>query len=154
MTRASVKPRLLFPHTSHIKTVESSHNIADEEAVTDIENPQDSEMTDVAEDTEEGGVSCVTPVKAIITPASPPLTGHATRSATKKASECNNVSSPLRAPEPITAISSRGKGKKRSPFDGWKRTKAGASVDGKWKKREGGVLIKEGSGKKAKSMTT
>ena len=157
MTRASVKPRLLFPPISQVKADNSNHNIVDEEAITDIENPQDSEMTDVVEETEDGGVALVTPVKPSFTPASPPPTGHATRSATKKASEGSegrNGSSPLRAPEPVKAIGSEGKGKKRSPFDGWKRTKTGVSGVGKGKKREGGVLIKEGSGKKAKSMAT
>lgn len=75
-----------------------------------------------------------TPVKQIIfSPATPPTTGHVTRSSTK------------RAPEPVEAIPY--KGKKVSPFDAWARTKAGSSPasaggGGKGKKREADTMEK------------
>lgn len=113
MTRASVKPRLLFP------TEKQRHEreLADEEALTDIEDKTQENL--------------VTPIKQSFTNASatPPTTGHATRSATRKAA-VNGRSSPLvglmeaAVEESMTATKRRPR-KKTSPFDGWQRTKAG-----------------------------
>ena len=138
-TRSSVKPRLLFP------TAQQQHErqLADEEAITDIEASNDSDMTDIVTEgteAEEQGARVVTPVKARFTPATPPTTGHATRAATKKAVEA----SPLDA-EPAE-VEVKKKGGKRSPFDGWARRKVGASSSsitaGKGRKRLGEVLEK------------
>ena len=120
-TRSSVKPRLLFPTAQQ----QRERQLADEEAITDIEASHDSEMTDVAteeSDTEEQGpTKVVTPVKTSFTPATPPTTVHATRAATKKGVEASPLDS-----EPVEAAVKK-KGGRRSPFDGWARRKAGTS---------------------------
>ena len=72
-----------------------------------------------------------TPIKQTsFSTTTPPTTGHATRSSTKKAAL---DSSPLGAPEPAPYDR---RGKKVSPFDGWARTKATSGHGGKGKKRE------------------
>ena len=128
-TRSSIKPRLLFPSTAKA-------DLADEEAVTDIEGQGpagDSEMTDMAADTEEEVL--VTPTKNTFTPASPPASGYATRRST------NKPTAP--APEPVEylLVDTRAT-KKVSPFDNWQRGKAeaGSTGKGKGKKREGDVM--------------
>ena len=123
LTRSSIKPRLLFPPKQTAPIVD------DEEAPTDIENPQEHEMTDPEDNT-----SVTTPVKAsIFSPPTPPTTGHATRAITRKTA----FDLPLDPPEPVEAVSYERRGKKVSPFDGWARTKAGTSGGGgKGKKRE------------------
>ena len=123
LTRSSIKPRLLFPPKQTAPIVD------DEEAPTDIEDPQDHEMTDPEDKT-----AVTTPVKAsIFSPPTPPTTGHATRAATKK----TTFDLPLDPPEPVEAVSYERRGKKVSPFDRWARTKAGTSGGGsKGKKRE------------------
>ena len=78
-----------------------------------------------------------TPVKQTsFMTTTPPTTGHATRSSTKKAAL---DSSPLVAPEPMPY---ERRGKKVSPFDGWARTKAtkGDGGGGKGKKREADAM--------------
>ncbi|KAL8793007.1 MAG: hypothetical protein Q9195_004411 [Heterodermia aff. obscurata] len=135
-TRSSVKPRLLFPTAQQ----QRERQLADEEAITDIEASHDSDMTDVAteetETEEQGGTHVVTPVKTSFTPATPPTTVHATRAATKKGVEA----SPLDA----VPVEVKKKGGKRSPFDGWARRKAGtsATATGKGRKRQGEALEK------------
>ena len=134
-TRSSMTPRLLFPTAEQSKAREEAAKLAEEEeeAITDIEEPNDldSEMSDIAVDTEEEIL--ITPVKPSFTPVSPPTTGHATRAATKKAAL---DSSPL-GPEPVEFSRNIVKnGKKISPFAGWQRTKAGSVPNGKGKKRE------------------
>lgn len=146
-TRSSIKPRLLFPTAApHQERPHAA--VEEEEAITDIEElpplPNDSEMTDLAPDTEEEAL--VTPVKASFTaPTTPPTTGHATRAATRKA-KLN--SSP---PEPVEELGPFGRTVGRaSPFDAWQRTKATAtaSESGKGKKRGAGVLERDDRGKK------
>lgn len=123
LTRSSIKPRLLFPPK------QTAPIIDDEEAPTDIESPQDHEMTDPEDKT-----AVTTPVKvSIFSPPTPPTTGHATRAITKKTA----FDLRLDPPEPVEAVSYERRGKKVSPFDGWARTKAGTSGGGgKGKKRE------------------
>lgn len=134
LTRSSIKPRLLFPTKQqiHERTVST---IDDEEAPTDIEDPQDHELTDP-----EDEKPITTPIKAsVFSPATPPTTGHATRAVTKKAA----LDSPPDRPEPVQAVPYERRGKKVSPFDGWARTKAGMSgSEGKGKKREGEAMEK------------
>lgn len=139
-TRSSIKPRLLFPPAVEAELV-------DEEAITDIDERAqagDSEMTDVAADTEEEPLT--TPVNNSFTPFSPPTSGHATRgSATKRVT-----------PEPVDYLPANAKkAKKTSPFDSWQRTKAGTGAGplGKGKKREGDVIKQNGStnGKRVRS---
>ena len=130
-TRSSIKPRLLFPTAEQQQARESMADLVDEEAITDIEEHESEIIAPV--ETEESVL--VTPVKAFFTPASPPMTGHLTRSATKKAAL---DSSPL-MPEVAELQTFEGHEKKPSPFDGWQRSKAGL---GKGKKREGDFLEK------------
>lgn len=149
-TRSSIKPRLLFPTEEQRRAREAQAEIADEEAITDIEEQQllDSEMTDLAGDTEEE--AAVTPVKPTFVPTSPPASGRTTRAASRKAAL---DSSPV-APEPVELPDSTAeKVKKRGPFDMWRRTKVGAGGAGKGRKREGDVLERGGGlqAKKAKS---
>lgn len=147
-TRSSIKPRLLFP--TDAQRQERSHAaVEDEEAVTDIEElpplPNDSEMTDLAPDTEEEAL--VTPVKESFTaPTTPPTIGHATRAATRKAKL--NIS----PPEPAEGIGpfERTAGR-ASPFNAWQRTKATTSGAGKGRKREAGVLERDDGGKRARA---
>lgn len=157
-TRSSIKPRLLFP-TAAQRQERGLPVDEDEEAITDIEDlpplPNDSEMTDVGpEETEEEEQAVTTPVNhSFSTPTTPPVTGHATRSSTKKAElgysspmgpEPESEPDPLeppQAPEPVT----RRRGKKLSPFDGWQRIKASTSTTSgpsKGRKRGGDVLEK------------
>lgn len=100
-------------------------------------------MTDLATDeTEVEEQPVAPPVKATFEPASPPETGHATRSVTKKAG--------MGLSPPSGEVAGGGvevKKARRSPFDGWARRKAGASasgapVVGKGKKRQGEVIEK------------
>ena len=134
LTRSTIKPRLLFPTKQQIQERTPS-SIDDEEAPTDIEDPQDHVMTDPEDEKQVN-----TPVKAsVFSPTTPPTTSHATRAATKKAA-INLLSDP---PEPVEAVPYERRGKKVSPFDGWARRKAGASVaGGKGKKREGEAMEK------------
>lgn len=146
-TRSSIKPRLLFP-TAAQRQERSHAAVEEEEAVTDIEElpplPNDSEMTDLAPDTEEEAL--VTPVKDSFTaPTTPPTTGHATRSATRKA---KLTSGP---PEPVEESGAFGRTeRKASPFDAWQRTKATASSAAKGKKRDADVLERDDGGKRAR----
>lgn len=140
LTRSSIKPRLLFP-TPKQRAERSAAAIAEEEAPTDIE---DHAMTHPEE--------IVTPVKKSFAPATPPTTGHATRSSTKKARDA--TLSPLdRGVDGIEVPT--GKRKKVSPFDGWARTKAGMGGGGKGRKREGEAMERsEGAGgKRVRSFT-
>ena len=120
MTRSSVKPRLLFP-TPQQRAERDAAALEAEEAPTDVE---DHTMTQPEE--------VVTPVKKTFTPATPPTTGHATRSSTKKARHA--TLSPLDKNEADLELRTE-KRKKVSPFDGWARTKAGVGVSGKGRKR-------------------
>lgn len=100
----------------------------DEEAPTDIE---DSSLLDTEKE------QIVTPVKTVFSPATPPTTGHATRSSTKKArTESSSPTDFLEAdiPNMVEPVHSERNGKKSSPFDSWPRTKVGGTC-GKGKKR-------------------
>ena len=81
----------------------------------------------------------VTPVKKSSAPATPPTTGHATRSTTKKAKDETASTSEMEM-EGMDLLSE--KQKKPSPFDGWARTKAGAS--GSKGRKRGGDLMERG----------
>lgn len=119
LTRSSIKPRLLFP-TPKQRREREAPTIEDEEATTDLEEPHDE-----AEEEEQ----VTTPVKqTIFSPATPPTTGHATRSAKKN-----------KTPEHVDHVPFP-RGTKVSPFDGWARTKTSSSGSGgrggKGRKRE------------------
>ena len=134
LTRSSIKPRILFPTKQQIDE-RTRCAVDDEEAPTDIEDPQDHEMTET-----EGENQITTPVKVpTVSPPTPPTTGHATRATARKVA----LESPSNTPEPAEAVLYARRGKKVSPFDGWARTKAGTSgVGGKGKKREGEAMEK------------
>ena len=128
LTRSSIKPRLLFPTQKQTREREAA-NTEDEEATTDIEDHNDTPMSDPEEEQH-----VTTPRKqTVFSPATPPTTGHATRQATKRTPE------ELVKPIPY-------KGKKVSPFDGWARTKAGSANGtaggGKGRKREAEAMEK------------
>lgn len=116
MTRSSIKPRLLFPAAAPAKQPIS---LDDEEAETDIE---DSISAKDEMDIEQSPTECElvedspgTPVgskSAPSMPVSPPTTQRTTRHGAKSAEETTPM-------KPI-------RGGKRSPFDGWRRTKNGS----------------------------
>ncbi|MCJ1473747.1 hypothetical protein MMC13_002398 [Lambiella insularis] len=139
LTRSSIKPRLLFP-TKQQQLAEV--DVTDEEAVTDIEDPQahDSEATEVAAETEAEHV--VTPVKSSFTPASPPSTGHATRASTRKAALGSSPTGPSSVTERPRFVVK--KGRNPSPFDGWQRAKSAAVAESKGKKRQGDAMERAG----------
>jgi hypothetical protein len=114
-TRSSIKPRLLFPTAM---ADESKLENSDEEAPTDIEDHVlaglDAEKPETPVDLVEEAPG--TPKAPRHAPASPPTTARTTRFGSKKATE----SSPMK-PKAAT---------KGSPFDSWRRTKAGAQSTG------------------------
>lgn len=121
VTRSHVKPRLLFPAKKQEKPKAFDE---DEEAVTDIEDHVLAEIeehekpsTPMDFESEEG---LATPKAPQFAPASPPTTTRTTRFGNKKAAD--------------TTPKAKGRGK-RSPFDGWRRTKGG--VEGASNKRAG-----------------
>lgn len=129
LTRSSVKPRLLFPTEKQRRERE----LAEEEALTEIED---------AHRVEKKEKKPITPVKeSFAAPATPPTTGHATRSATKQAAIYNGgthfgPSAPELVIEDLPSSTERRPRKKTSPFDVWQRTKAVSSAGhGKGKKR-------------------
>ncbi|KAL8769990.1 MAG: hypothetical protein Q9209_004237 [Squamulea sp. 1 TL-2023] len=132
LTRSSVKPRLLFPTEKQCRERE----LAEEEALTEIE------------DAEHKDKKPITPVKqSFAAPATPPTTGHATRSATKHAAmNGNDGSIPFGLPEVegegFVEDEGRRTRKKTSPFDKWQRAKAGSASGGKGRKR----FIEDGEG--------
>jgi hypothetical protein len=116
MTRSSIKPRLLFPVPA---AAQEPANLDDEEAETDIEEPipakdeMDVEQPHTPFDlVEESPDTPVAPKFAPAMPVSPPTTQRTTRHGTKSADETTPM-------KPI-------RGGKRSPFDGWRRTKNGS----------------------------
>ncbi|KAL8853512.1 MAG: hypothetical protein Q9221_001671 [Calogaya cf. arnoldii] len=124
LTRSSVKPRLLFPTEKQRRERE----LAEEEALTEIED---------ARPTEEKEKKPITPIKqSFAGPATPPTTGHATRSVTKQAAINNDGAPPDVVIDGLPQSGERRPRKKTSPFDAWQRTKAGSSAGhGKGKKR-------------------
>lgn len=138
LTRSSIKPRLLFPAKQQ-KRDRTAPTVDDEEAPTDIEDPQDHEMTEPEDEKQ-----ITTPVKvANVSPPTPPTTGHATKAAKKKAA----LDSPSDPPEPVEAVLYDQRGKKVSPFSGWARTKAATGgAGGNGKKREGEAMEKTEGG--------
>lgn len=136
LTRSSIKPRLLFP-SSREENRRSTVALAEEEGSTDVEDRSKRHHD-----------SIVTPVKKSFEPATPPTTGHATRSTTQKQRD-DVVSSPGQdMPEAGNGVHTRKQ--KVSPFDGWARTKVGMGVI-KSKKRDAETMEK-GGGDDAKRL--
>lgn len=141
-TRASVKPRLLFPTEKQRR----ERKVVEEEGVTDLE---DRHVKDKEKD------DPVTPVKQSFpaAPATPPTTGHATRSATRKAAMSAGDASlglPEVNVEEMSTSKERRPRKRTSPFDGWQRTKAGKGRKRGPEHMDEDVVADAGS-KKAKS---
>jgi hypothetical protein len=103
MTRSSMKPRLLFPSAEQLAAKNKSHNDADEEAETDIEDGNLDELNTPTELEHK----VATPKAPKFAPVSPPSTMRATRS--KKID--------------LSSHGGRGSVKPPSPFDSWSRTK-------------------------------
>ena len=121
-TRSSVKPRFLFPPTS--KVPGKTGDTTDEEAVTDIEYPQELQGSEAKE-------------KDFNTPAknrcyvTPPTTGKASRTTGKRISP---PSSPPEAP-PETDSPFTVRRATRGAFDGWQSLKPGSASAGTGRKR-------------------
>ncbi|KAL8972546.1 MAG: hypothetical protein Q9183_000492 [Haloplaca sp. 2 TL-2023] len=116
-TRASVKPRLLFPTERQRRQREQR----EKEALDDTEDGH-------ANRTKEAPI---TPVKQSFAPATPPPTGHVTRSATKKAA----AETSLLGSSATGIMAETRSRKKTSPFDEWQRTKSGSGAHSKGRKR-------------------
>lgn len=135
MTRSSIKPRLLFPVPTPTPAQQEPSSIDEEEAETDIEEPVPAkDEMDVEEEQPQTPSDLVdvpdTPVAPKFAPTmqvTPPTTQRTTRHGTKSADDTTPMK-PLR-------------GKKRSPFDGWRRIKNGSESSGS--KRSGDSLTAE-----------
>lgn len=141
-SRPQVKPRLLFPPAK--SNIENDLAHPDEEAETDIEEPVKQNVDNHKVELE---VEVQTPVENIeekvdtpkapkFAPASPPATSRATRSKRIIADE----------PTPVKAK----RGSKRSPFDGWKRTKTASESSVQGQKRAGETLSGASASKRTK----
>jgi hypothetical protein len=127
LTRKSVKPTRLFQTEEQKRAREA---VKEEEALTDIEGHPSNDVTHL------DSLSTPTRISESHTPATPPPTGRALRSTTKKEAVDADLAN-------VSAVqkSTLKKPKKASPFDSWKRVKAGASVEpSKGKKRGSDVL--------------
>ncbi|KAF4344919.1 hypothetical protein FBEOM_1205 [Fusarium beomiforme] len=102
LTRASIKPRLLF------QNIRTDEQVEEEEAITDIED-NDEELGFPATPSASKSQRACTPEAPRFAPASPPSTRRVTRSTNKLPDE----GTPIKPPG------------KRSPFDSWRRTKEG-----------------------------
>jgi hypothetical protein len=133
LTRSSIKPRLLFPTTEQLAAKAQKSQIAhdEEEAVTDIE---DSKIS--------------TPIRQLDKPNSPPGApkfGHISPPTTTRATRSTKSADKGKSARPLTPTMStdeRSTTESVSPFDGWRRTKVGAS--GLGKKREGETIARGG----------
>ena len=149
-TRSSIKPRLLFPAAGQRReltpTNDTNLDEDENEAVTDVESAHlppgnDSEITDLAPDTEEEPLTA-TPVKPSFGIDTPPTTARkpssTTATATSRQARIGSSSPPAAQPEPepgpldpsesASQVLARRHGKKTSPFATWRRTKATVSI--------------------------
>lgn len=130
LTRKSIKPTRLFQTEEQKRAREAEK---EEEALTDIEGHSSHNTPHLA--------SPSTPTKDSDshTPATPPLTGRALRSTAKKDGADAYVAN-------TTAVekSKAKKPKKASPFDSWKRVKAGASAELSKGKKRGSEALDHG----------
>ncbi|KAK4176427.1 hypothetical protein QBC36DRAFT_8935 [Triangularia setosa] len=132
LTRASVKPRLLFPVA---KPEVPAISIEDEEAETDIEDHVVEDAAEAAPITPAEAIEKVpdTPEAPRFAPASPPTTVRATRK------------------KPMPTAASRGKqASKQGTIKGWRQTKAGVSSATTSQKRSAEPLPVAGPSKRAR----
>ena len=141
-TRSSVKPRFLFPTSS--KARGKTGDTTDEEAITDIEYPEE-----LRAETESKDKEVKTPAKNRFY-ATPPTTARATRTTAKRISP---PSSPIEGEAEIDSPFTVKRAKK-SPFESWQRSKPGsssASASGRaTRKRDAESPIPEGGPKRQK----
>ena len=136
LTRSSIKPRLLFPNARQ-KAERTAPDATDEEALTEIEDPTLADPKRI-----------VTPVKKSFGPATPPTTGHATRSTTQKLEAEKSSPDNDMADDSVILPYPR---KKISPFDGWSRTKPGTSAHRGKKRDAEHIEIGEENAKRVRS---
>lgn len=143
LTRKSIKPTRLFQTEGQKRAREAEK---EEEALTDIEEQPSSDATQF------GSPSTPTKLADSVTPATPPPTGRALRSTTKKEPADHDLVQ-------ISGIakSKAKKPKRASPFDSWKRVKAGAiaaAAEPSMSRKRGSDILDEGdaaTSKKAKA---
>ncbi|KAK5131097.1 hypothetical protein LTR08_001315 [Meristemomyces frigidus] len=126
LTRSAIKPRLLFPSEEQLLEREQGLDDIDEEATTDIEMP--NALTPVKQKGKAHDLQ--TPTKPRFRLATPPPTGHATRSVTKKTSPAQATPTYQDEAEPMSVgtdetYPTQSKRNTKSPFDAWQRTKNG-----------------------------
>ena len=130
LTRKSVKPTRLFQTEEQKRAREAEK---EEEALTDIEGHPSNDATHLS------SPSTPTKISESQTPATPPPTGRALRSTAKK-----ETIDAHRANVSVGEKSRSEKSKKASPFDSWKRVKAGAAVVPSKGKKRGSDAVDEG----------
>ena len=138
LTRKSVKPTRLFQTEEQKRAREAEK---EEEALTDIEGHPSNDTTRLS------SPSTPTKISESQTPATPPPTGRALRSTTKKETidaHLANVS--------VDERSKLEKPKKTSPFDSWKRVKTGAVVVPPKGKKRASDALDEGDGTTSKRV--
>ncbi|KAI9368905.1 hypothetical protein BJX61DRAFT_521661 [Aspergillus egyptiacus] len=156
LTRASVKPRVLFPSANDSAVPEDHQDNADEEAATDIED----HVNDDVEDAEDVDHAANIPQQRPVTPppnevATPPSPGASLRSLRPRGKR----EGPGHGRTPTA---SETKKKRISPFDGWLRKKqTPPAIGAKSKKRDadavgspGGPAVKKPRGTRATVPST
>lgn len=157
--RSSYKPRLLFPTEEQRREREAAANEADEEALTDIEVP--GPQSSARNRTSHFADIAATPAKNRIRALTPPSTARKTRGTARKLFDSMTPSITVDSPKPAghesddQASVTSSLSKKSSPFDTWRRVKAGASrAAATSKKREGEPLDAVASASKRAKNTT
>ena len=128
-SRSSGKPRFLFPEARDTNAACSC--LTDEEALTDIENPQ---AHGIADEEPEVPPAVTTPVKKSFPaniPATPPTTVRATRSTARNAAFARAINDSDFGESSTAATDANG-----SPFGGWPLGKTTVEKTNKGKKRE------------------
>lgn len=148
LTRSTIKPRLLFPNAEQRAERERGPDDVDEEAVTDIEMDNTHTNTHTAsslvsppptQQTKKGNGRTIK-MTVEFTPASEASKAEATPEPVEK----GVVGDPMSlATDSSFSSASASKGKGRSPFDSWQRTKSG--------RKRAGEANEEGSGKRTRS---
>jgi hypothetical protein len=139
LTRSTIKPRLLFPSAEQRAERERGVDDIDEEAITDIEMDNTNPTTTNTIANGNGSL------------ASPPPTQHkkgrtvkAVVEFTPGVLEDDGEPMSLGTDESLSSTSGSGKkGKGKSPFDAWQRTKGG--------RKRAGDASEEGGGKRTRS---
>ncbi|OAA62805.1 hypothetical protein SPI_04345 [Niveomyces insectorum RCEF 264] len=166
LTRAAIKPRLLFPRDDNVVagSGRGGSTTDDEEAVTDIEDHRLPDDENEDEDEAAGGnekpaeasrdsaktptsnandnavaPNTPPPASGFFGPASPPVTGRTTRSSHKAVAE------------ELTPVKASGRAKKRSPFDSWRQTKSSATAGHKRPADALGAAVPAAAAKRSRS---